>query len=226
MSKKDKDNSGVHTDPDALAKLDNLLAAPEFQGWEEENLSLPPYWVTDIGKQFAARVIDLDNGDPEFPRYVLEALAPVDCQSGKREEAEDVHVKIGEFFTCSTYAGLPLARYIGCRVVVKCTGTRKVNQPQPMYVFSMVMHRGQEDGHAGPQGARPAEAGCVPRVSEGRSRPPGARRVQRGERPVRGELQRLRGHYFHDHEEAHDSVRLGGERCGQGEVGASGADPY
>ena len=140
MSKKDKDNSGVHTDPDALAKLDNLLAAPEFQGWEEENLSLPPYWVTDIGKQFAARVIDLDNGDPEFPRYVLEALAPVDCQSGKREEAEDVHVKIGEFFTCSTYAGLPLARYIGCRVVVKCTGTRKVNQPQPMYVFSMVMH--------------------------------------------------------------------------------------
>ena len=132
MAKKDRDNSGVHTDPDALAKLDNLLAAPEFQGWEEENLSLPPYWVTDIGKQFAARVIDLDNGDPEFPRYVLEALAPVDCQSGKREEAEDVHVKIGEFFTCSTYAGLPLARYIGCRVVVKCTGTRKVNQPKPI----------------------------------------------------------------------------------------------
>ena len=140
MSKKDKDNSGVHTDEDALAKLDNLAAAPEFQGWEEENLSLPPYWVTDIGKQFAARVIDLDTRDPEFARYVLEALAPVECQSGSREEAEAVHVKVGDFFTCSTYAGLPLERYIGCRVLVECTGTRKTKQPQPMYTFSMIMH--------------------------------------------------------------------------------------
>lgn len=137
---KPKNNSGVQTDPEVMDKLHNLEAAPEFSGWEDENLSLPPYWVTDIGKQFAARVIDLDNQDPEFPRYVLEALAPVDCQSGKRDEAEDVHVKVGEFFTCSTYAGLPLARYIGCRVVVTCTGTRKVNQPQPMYVFRMAMH--------------------------------------------------------------------------------------
>jgi hypothetical protein len=133
-------NSGVSTDEDTMAKLSNLAAAPEFQGWEDENLSLPPYWVTAEGKQFAARVIDLDNQDPDFPRYVLEALAPVECQSGKRDEAEDVHVKIGEFFTCSMYAGLPLFRYIGCRVLVECTGTRKVNQPQPMYVFRMVMH--------------------------------------------------------------------------------------
>jgi hypothetical protein len=135
-----KKNSGVTTDEEVLAKMGNLEAAPEFKDWEDENLSLPPYWVTDVGKQFAARVIDLDSADPDFPRYVLEALAPVDCQSGKREEAEEVHVRPGEFFTCSTYAGLPLARYIGCRVVVTCTGTRKVNQPQPMYVFKMVMH--------------------------------------------------------------------------------------
>jgi hypothetical protein len=135
-----KKDSGVHTDDAALSKLHNLAAAPEFQGWEDENLSLPPYWVTDKGKQFAARVIDLDNADPAFPRYVLEALAPVECQSGKRDEAEDVHVKTGEFFTCSTYAGLPLFRYIGCRVLVECTGTRKVNQPQDMWVFRMVMH--------------------------------------------------------------------------------------
>ena len=133
-------NSGVHTDDAVLAKMENLAAAPEFADYVEENLSLPPYWVTDIDKQFAARVIDLDNGDPEFPRYVLEALAPVECQSGKRDEAEDIHVKTGEFFTCSTYAGLPLFRYIGCRVVVTCTGTRKVNQPQPMYVFTAIMH--------------------------------------------------------------------------------------
>ncbi|MDA4133691.1 MAG: hypothetical protein OK454_11305, partial [Thaumarchaeota archaeon] len=74
---KPKNNSGVQTDPEVMDKLHNLEAAPEFSGWEDENLSLPPYWVTDIGKQFAARVIDLDNQDPEFPRYVLEALAPV-----------------------------------------------------------------------------------------------------------------------------------------------------
>ncbi len=137
---KDKKNSGVHTDEDAMAALSTLQAAPEFAGWEEENLSLPPYWVAAEGKEFAARVIDLDNADPEFPRYVLEALAPVDCQNGPREEAEDVHVKIGEFFTCSLYAGLPLGKYVGARVLIKCTGRRKTKQPQPMYVFSMVMH--------------------------------------------------------------------------------------
>src|SRR5579864_885525 len=124
MAKKHDQNSGVHTDEAVLAKMENLAAAPEFAGWEEENLSLPPYWVCDVGKQFAARVIDLDNQDPEFPRYILEALAPVECQTGKRDEAEDVHVKPGDYFTCSTYAGLPLFRYIGCRVLVKCTTTR------------------------------------------------------------------------------------------------------
>jgi hypothetical protein len=139
MAKKNQ-NSGVSTDPEVLAQMENLDAAPEFADYEDENLSLPPYWVTDIGKTFAARVIDLDDRDPKFPRYVLEAMAPVDCQSGPRDEAEDVHVQIGEFFTCSTYAGLPLERYIGCRVIVKCDGTRKVNQPQPMYTFKMKMH--------------------------------------------------------------------------------------
>lgn len=133
-------NSGVQTDEDAMNKLSTLHAAPEFQGWEEENLSLPPYWTTEVDKEFAARVIDMDNADPDFPRYVLEALAPVECQNGPRDEAEPVHVKTGEFFTCSLYAGLPLHRYIGCRVLVKCIGTRKTKQPQPMYVFSMVMH--------------------------------------------------------------------------------------
>jgi hypothetical protein len=137
---KHNENSGVHTDDEVLDKMTHLAAAPEFANYEEENLSLPPYWVTAIGKQFAARVIDLDNADPDFPRYVLEALAPVDCQNGPRDEAEDVHVKTGEFFTCSLYAGLPLGRYIGCRVLVECVGTRKTKQPQPMYVFKMVMH--------------------------------------------------------------------------------------
>jgi hypothetical protein len=135
-----KNNSGVSTDPEVLEHMENLEAAPEFSDYEEENLSLPPYWVTEVGKQFAARVIDLDSRDEAFPRYVLEALAPVDCQAGPREDAEDVHVKIGEFFTCSTYAGLPLERYIGCRVVVTCDGTRKTKQPKPMYTFKMTMH--------------------------------------------------------------------------------------
>lgn len=139
-----KDNSGVHTDPEALAKMQNLTAAPEFAGWEEENLSLPPYWKLDrgdhLGKGFAARVIMLDDSDPDFPRYVLEALAPVHCFTGPRDEAVPVDVKIGDYFTCSTYAGLPLHRYIGCRVVVQCDGTRKTDQPQPMYTFRMVMH--------------------------------------------------------------------------------------
>ena len=137
-------NSGVHeeqhTDPEVLDKLSTLMAAPEFANWEEENLSLPPYWVAEVGKEFAARILDIDNADPEFPRYVLEALAPVECQNGPREEAEDVHVKVGEFFTTSLYAGLPLGKYIGARVVIKCTGRRKTKQPQPMYVFTMIMH--------------------------------------------------------------------------------------
>jgi hypothetical protein len=135
-----KKNSKVATDPEVLAKMQNLEAAPEFADYEEEKLDLPPYWVTDVGKSFAARVLDLDDRDPDFPRYVLEAMAPIECQSGPRDEAEDVRVEIGDYFTCSTYAGLPLERYIGCRVLVKCVDTRKTSQPKPMFVFKMTMH--------------------------------------------------------------------------------------
>jgi len=120
------------SDPDAL---------PDFANFEEEQLAFPPYWEAGEGKWFYGMVVALDDRDPQFQRYVLQAEMPVTCAQGKKKGRDgDYHeVQVGkdEFFTLSCYGGLPLDRYIGYRVLVKCTGTRDVGQPQPMYTFSL-----------------------------------------------------------------------------------------
>jgi hypothetical protein len=144
-TKKHAKNSGVsdHTDPEAALLMTNPDAMPDFSGWEEEQLAFPPYLNMEPpsgdfkGSWFHALVITLDDRDPQFPRYVLQAATPLHCLQGKKEEQVDVLVKSGEFFTVSTYSGLPLERYVGVHVLVKCIGTRKVDQPQPMKVFQL-----------------------------------------------------------------------------------------
>ena len=111
--------------------------ANEFAGWEEENVGFPPYWNPETDKSFLATVVMLDDRDPVFTRYVLQAKKPLTCLRGPKKEQEPVDVKAGEFFTCSTYAGLPLAGYVGLDVLVTVKGTRDVGRPQPMWVFSI-----------------------------------------------------------------------------------------
>ncbi len=130
----------------------NLPANP-FEGWSEEQLGFPPYFKAAIGKGFFARVITVDVRDPEFIRFVLQYLGmpndfkkptqldtttPLKCQKGKKDDAEDVMVKPGEFFTTSNYGGLPLENFLGESATIACTGKVSTGKPNDMYTWTVL----------------------------------------------------------------------------------------
>lgn len=92
----------------------------------EEQTGFPPYWNPGIGKWFKATVMNRDERDPDFIRYHLLALAPVVCAKGPSDDAEEIEVQPGEFFTCSAYAALPLDKYFGIDIKVITYKTRKL----------------------------------------------------------------------------------------------------
>jgi len=112
------------------------MAAPA--GWETEQIGFPPYWnptmkedekgktIANTGNAFLGMPIQRDDRDPNFQRYVVEALRPIMCKKGPAEDAEEILVKTGEFFTCSVYAALPLEDYFGYEVFVKPVRKRKL----------------------------------------------------------------------------------------------------
>ena len=124
---------------DAALMISNPDAMPEFQNWEEEQITLPPYWEVGMDKWFCGLVVSVDDRDEEFVRYLVQAEMPIKCFTGskKKNEQEEVIVNKGEFFSLSAYASLPLDRYIGVRVLVRVTGRKDIGRPQPMWEFSL-----------------------------------------------------------------------------------------
>lgn len=97
-------------------------------GWEKISVGFAPYLkVSGIGGCFFGKLAAVDLGDPEFPRYVVECLgAPLKCQRGPVNDAEEVIVQPGEFFTVSKYAGLPIERFMDIPAFFKVIGEREV----------------------------------------------------------------------------------------------------
>ena len=115
-NRRDRESS-QRSGPQGTAEPLNTIAAPD--GWEEEQISFPPYWnPAAIGNSFRGIPQGLDNRDPDFPRFVLLATVPIKCEQGPRDDVEEVTVQPGELFTTSVYAALPLDRYIGWEVWV------------------------------------------------------------------------------------------------------------
>ncbi len=117
--------------------FDNIPA--ELAGFVEEQISFPPYWTAEVGKWFYAMPVDTDTRDPQFGRYVCQAMSDLMCSTGPKDDRNDVLVRKGDFFTTSMYTGLPLDKYIGTGVFVKCTGTRETKQPNDMLVFTLAV---------------------------------------------------------------------------------------
>lgn len=146
MAKNDSGNKAPVLDP-------NNIPMPE--GWENEQIGFPPYWnptmqeddkgktVAGTGNAFLAIPIDKDERNPEFKRYVLEAIHPIMCKKGPAEDAEEILVQVGEFFTCSVYAALPLEDYYGIPVYVrpvrkrKLAPTAEINQKRDLWDFEL-----------------------------------------------------------------------------------------
>lgn len=84
----------------------NAEELPDFATWEEEQVGFAPYWNPEKDKWFYARIIEKDERDPEFVRYLMQAGVDTPCKRGPAEGAEDVMVKKGEYFTISVYFSL------------------------------------------------------------------------------------------------------------------------
>jgi hypothetical protein len=111
----------------------------EVANFQEEQIGFPPYWNPSEGKKFYARVVDVDDADPDFQRFVLQAGHDIECQRGPSADAETVVVHKGEFFTCSVYASLPLHRYLDIPVLVTVKGKRKLDGARTLWEFSLAV---------------------------------------------------------------------------------------
>lgn len=98
----------------------------------EQDLGFPPFWCPseektkdgDYGK-FFARLVGSDDSDPNFRRWVFEALHETLGHKGGGDDGEDVIVKSGEFFTMTKYGGLERLREFG-GLRVRITALKKV----------------------------------------------------------------------------------------------------
>jgi hypothetical protein len=95
----------------------------ESEDWVEDSQSgLPPYWKaamngqSAVGQFFRGIPMMIDNKDPNFIRYVMQATIPLTCYRGPVDSAEAVSVQPGELFTISSYAGLDMVRYLGFEI--------------------------------------------------------------------------------------------------------------
>jgi hypothetical protein len=113
----------------------------DISDFSSEQISFPPYWKPEIGKKFLALAVSLDERDPEFLRYLLQATHDIMCSKGGRDDKEDILVKRDEFFTMSVYAGLPLSNYIGLKCLVEVTGTKDTGKPNDMFVFDLKLSK-------------------------------------------------------------------------------------
>lgn len=112
-----KNGGGQENPPDVFNQ--NEMADPFAAQSEAEITGFPPYWTPREGSTFFGTVLNEDNRDPAFIRYIVKASADTMCALGPAEDAEPVMVKKGDFFTVSFYSGLALKDFLGYEVWVK-----------------------------------------------------------------------------------------------------------
>ena len=118
-------------------------ALDESQYTEDENLGFPPYWNPSEGGKFAATVITLDDGDPDFKWWVFRSCTrsrvPIPAAKGEDgSEPEKVLVKKGEFFSTSDYVQFRLHQYVGLEVMIYVKGGKvKIAGGKTMWSMGM-----------------------------------------------------------------------------------------
>jgi hypothetical protein len=107
------------------------------KGFVEEQTSFPPYWQPEEGKMFVGRVLALDERDPAFSRFIIQAMTPCDCARGPAKDAEEVKVSPGDQFSISVYSALPLHLYLGEVVEVTAKGLRSLRNGNDLWEFRL-----------------------------------------------------------------------------------------
>lgn len=71
--------------------------------WIDERFGFAPYWNPNEGESIVCKLVARDDRDPEFVRFLVEALAPTKCFTGPKEDAKPELVEAGQTFTLSAY---------------------------------------------------------------------------------------------------------------------------
>lgn len=79
---------------------------PNFANWEELQTGFAPYWNPEPNSWIFAQIAEKDERQEDFTRYLLRAGVDTKCKRGPADNAEDVIVKKGEYFTISVYFAL------------------------------------------------------------------------------------------------------------------------
>lgn len=103
---------------------------------EEEQLGFPPYWSPVEKGSVVCVPCQLDDGDPDFERWTMQAKETINCKRGPVDEAEEVTVGPDEFFSISNYAQLRLHQYIGHEILLTAVEKVKVKSGS-MWVFKL-----------------------------------------------------------------------------------------
>lgn len=128
--------------------LDLEAALSDFDaiaGEEVVGSGFSPYCKPQVGRIYDCMPTDIDMRDPNFTRYVYQNLGKdLPCAAGPINDAEEVIVKTGEFFSMSEYRAIPFVALLGLRVQILCTGRRnlppKDGKPRTaMYEFKYKM---------------------------------------------------------------------------------------
>lgn len=157
-----KDVASVNAEDILNTPPEGMMTAGEApEGWEAEQIGFPPYWNPRMefidpnnarkgmkpgtGNSFLGTVVNRDERDEHFHRYVIQASRAIRCQNGPSDDAEEVIVQKGEFFTLSTYASLPLENYFGMEVYVTPIQKRKIKddpetgEPRDLWRFKLMV---------------------------------------------------------------------------------------
>jgi len=79
---------------------------PDFATWEELQVGFAPYWNPSPGAWFYGQIVEKDERDSDFVRYLVRAGTATACKRGPNDAAEEVTVKPGEYFSVSVYYSL------------------------------------------------------------------------------------------------------------------------
>jgi hypothetical protein len=115
---------------------DSEYGIPE--GFTDQQTGYPPYWNPSDGKVFLGTVLFRDARDEEFIRYVLRASRKMTCFEGEADNAQEVQVLPGQYFSVGEYAALPLEKYVGHEVMVIASGKRDIKGGKELWKFRLL----------------------------------------------------------------------------------------
>lgn len=83
-----------------------VLDPNDYSKWSPIQIGFAPYWHPTEGAACVGSVIEKDDRNPNFVRYLLKAYAKLECKRGPRETGQSVVVEAGETFSMGVFSSM------------------------------------------------------------------------------------------------------------------------